>query len=53
MEEIYAVAFVSLVKGGLLYKKKNLLPLGANSFLIEKIPFQNGIEVQELKLSPL
>ena len=28
---------------------KNLLPLGANSFLLEQIPFQKGINVQENK----
>ena len=28
---------------------KNLLPLKANSFLSEKIPFQTGIDVQETK----
>ena len=34
--------FLSSKKGSSL-KGKNLLPLGANSFLLEKIPFQKGL----------
>ena len=30
-------------------KGKNLLPLGANSFLLEKTPFHKGLGVQESK----
>ena len=35
-------------KGSTL-RGKNLLPEGANSFLLEQIPFQKGIGVQEGK----
>ena len=35
-------------KGSIL-KGKNLLPLGANSFVLEYIPFQKGLCVQESK----
>ena len=34
---------------GSIVKGNNLLPLGANSFLLEKTPFQKGIGVQEHK----
>ena len=30
-------------------KGRNLLPMGANSFLLEKTPFQKGSSVQESK----
>ena len=32
---------------GKILKGKNSLPLGANSFLLELIPFQKGLDVQE------
>ena len=35
-------------KGSIL-KGKNLLPQGANSFLLELTPFQKGLGVQETK----
>ena len=38
----------SLFKRGHL-KEKNLLPRGANSFLLEKTPFQKGSGVREAK----
>ena len=30
-------------------KGKNLLPLGANSFLVEQTPFQKGLDVKKRK----
>ena len=31
-------------------KEKNLLPVGANSFLLEKIPYHRGLDVQNKKV---
>ena len=36
-------------KTGSTLTGKNLLPVGANSYLLEKTPFQKGIGVQERK----
>ena len=38
--------FLPFEKGSSL-KEKNLLPLGANSFLLEKTPFQKGLSCSE------
>ena len=48
---------LSSTKKGSTLKGKNLLPMGANSFLLEWTPFQKGLSVQfskrSQKLSPL
>ena len=41
--------FLSSSEKASTLKEKNLLPLGANSFLLEWIPFPKGIRVQERK----
>ena len=40
--------FASLLKS-VFSKRKEFLPLGTNSFLLEKTPFQKGLGVQESK----
>ena len=47
-ELILSKRFVRSEKGATL-KEKNLLPLGANSFLLEQTPFQKELDVPELK----
>ena len=46
-EEVTVKQFCLLLKKGSTLKGKNLLPLGANSFLLEKTPFQKGPGLQE------
>ena len=42
------IDFACFEKGSTL-KGKNLLPVGANSFLLEKIPLQKCLDLQESK----
>ena len=42
------IVLLPSIKGSTL-KGKNLLPRGANSFLLEETPFQKGLGVQESK----
>ena len=55
--ETMSKVFSSPSEKGSILQGKNLLPLGANSFLVELTPFQKGIVVQlnkqeSLRLSP-
>ena len=45
---IYTILSFTLLKKSIL-RGTNLLPVGANSFLLEKTPFQKGVGVQECK----
>ena len=48
-EATLSTLILALSEKGSTLKEKNLLPRGTNSFFLELIPFQKGLDVQESK----